>query len=136
LILNRVVGLGGDKLTAALAETMSVSYAEAESLKLALPDELQGAMQGLVMPLGRELRASIDFFEHQQEKSVSHVYISGGAARSQFLVEALQSELMVQCKSWNPTSFLRSELSPQQVGEVEQIAAQLAPAIGGAMAAF
>jgi type IV pilus assembly protein PilM len=136
LSLSRVVSLGADKLTAGLAEAMGVSYGEAEGIKIGLPEEVQGAMQGLIMPLGRELRASIDFFEHQQDKSVSQVFVSGGSARSQFIVESLQSELMVQTKAWNPVSFMTLSLPPEKLAELEQTAPQLAVAVGGALAAF
>jgi type IV pilus assembly protein PilM len=136
LALSRVVSLGGDKLTTGLADAMGVSYAEAEGIKIGLPEEVQGAMQGLITPLGRELRASIDFFEHQQDKTVSHVYVSGGSARSQFVVESLQSELMVQTKSWNPVAFMQMSLTPEKLAEVEQVASQLAVAVGGALAAI
>ncbi|HYE32450.1 MAG TPA: pilus assembly protein PilM [Methylomirabilota bacterium] len=136
LALNRLVGIGADKLTNTLAETLSISYAEAESIKLGLPEEVQAAMQALLIPLGRELRASIDFFEHQSDKTVSQVFISGGSARSQFIVDSIQSELMVQCKAWNPTSAMNLELPAQQLGEVEQAAPQLAIAIGSAIGAL
>jgi type IV pilus assembly protein PilM len=136
LALNRVVGIGGDKLTQSLADSLSVSYAEAEGIKVGLPDEVQAAMQALLMPLGRELRASIDFFEHQQDKTVSQVFFSGGSARSPFMVESLQSELMVPCKNWSPISSIALELPPQQMAEVEQVAPQLTVAIGGALSAL
>jgi type IV pilus assembly protein PilM len=136
LVLSRVVGIGGDKLTTGLAEAMGVSYAEAEGIKVGMPQEVESALQPLLSPLGRELRASIDFFEHQQDKTVGQVYLSGGAARSEFIVQALQSELMVTCKSWNPVSFLTMALPPQQVGEIEQVAPQLAVAVGAAASAF
>ncbi|MDX1952443.1 MAG: pilus assembly protein PilM [Verrucomicrobiota bacterium] len=136
LTLSRVVGIGGDKLSSGLAESMGVSYAEAEGIKVGLPDEVQVAMQSLLMPLGRELRASLDFFEHQQDKTVTQIYMSGGSSRSPFIVESLQSELMVPAKLWNPLSFMQLSLAPQQMGEVEQVAPQLAVAVGGAMAAF
>ena len=136
LSLSRVVSFGSDKLTAGLAEAMGVSYAEAEGIKVGLPEEVQGAMQGLITPLGRELRASIDFFEHQQDKTVSQVFVSGGAARSPFIVESLQTELMVQTRSWNPVSFMNMALPPDKAGEVEQVASQLAVATGGGLAAL
>jgi type IV pilus assembly protein PilM len=136
LSLSRVVSLGADKLTAGLAEAMGVSYSEAEGIKVGLPEEVQGAMQGLITPLGRELRASIDFFEHQQEKSVSQIFVSGGSARSQFIVESLQSELMVQTKTWNPVSFMTMAVPPEKLAEIEQTAPQLAIAVGGALAAL
>jgi type IV pilus assembly protein PilM len=136
LALSRVVAIGGDKLTVGLAEALNTSYPEAEGIKIGMPEQVQSTMLPLLSPLGRELRASIDFFEHQQDKTVSHVFISGGSARSPFIVETLQSELMVPCKSWNPVSFLSMALPAQQVSELEQAAPQLAVATGGAVACF
>jgi type IV pilus assembly protein PilM len=136
LILSRVVAIGGDRLTSGIAEALGVSYAEAEGIKVGLPDEVQATMVSLLSPLGRELRASIDFFEHQQDKPVTQVFISGGSARSDYIVQILQTELMVACERWSPTSFLNMGLPPQQVGEVEQVAPQLVVAVGAALAAF
>ncbi|HYV27931.1 MAG TPA: pilus assembly protein PilM [Candidatus Eisenbacteria bacterium] len=136
LMLSRVVAIGGDRLTNGVAEALGVSYAEAEGIKVGLPSEVQSTMVSLLSPLGRELRASIDFFEHQQDKTVTQVFLSGGSARSDHITQILQTELMVQCTSWNPASFLKMSLPPQQMGEVEQIAPQLAVAIGAAVAAF
>ena len=136
LIIHRVVGIGGDRLTGGLAETMGISYQEAENIKVGMPSEVDQNLEPLVQPLGRELRASIDFFEHQQDKTVTQVFVSGGSARSEFILQALQNELMVPCKSWNPTRFLQLGLSPQKMGEVEQIAPQLAVALGAAAVSF
>jgi type IV pilus assembly protein PilM len=136
LALSRVLTLGADRLTSGLAEAMGVSYAEAEGIKIGLPEEVQGAMQSLMIPLGRELRASIDFFEHQQDKTVSQVFICGGSAKSPFLIESLQSELMVQTKTWNPLSALTLNLPPEKLAESEAMGVQLAVAVGGAMGAF
>jgi len=134
LMLSRVVGIGGDRLTSGVAEALGVSYAEAEGIKVGLPDEVQSTMVTLLAPLGRELRASIDFFEHQQDKAITQVFVSGGSARSDYIIQILQTELMVPCASWNPTTFLRMALPPQQTSEVEQIAPQLTVAIGAALA--
>ncbi len=136
LVLSRVVAIGGDKLTTGLAESLGISYAEAEGIKVGMPAEVQPNLESLVLPLGRELRASIDFFEHQQDKAVSQVFISGGSARSELIVQMLQTELMVECKPWNPLSFMDMDLPPQQAAEIDHIAPQLAVAVGAAMAAF
>ena len=136
LILSRVVGIGGDRLTSGLAESMSISYAEAEGIKIGMANEVQGVLESLLTPLGRELRASIDFFEHQQDRTVSHVFLSGGSARSEFIAQTLRHELMVECKTWNPASFLKSALSPEQTAELEQVAPQLTVAIGAALTAL
>lgn len=136
LILSRTMAIGGDRLTTSLSESMNISYAEAEGIKVGMAHEVQPTLEATLTPLGRELRASIDFFEHQQDKAVSHVFISGGSARSAVIVQALQSELMVECKTWNPASFLQMELSPEQTAEIEQVAPQLAVALGAALAAL
>src|ERR1051325_6443221 len=86
LMLSRVVGIGGDRLTNGLAEAMNISYGEAEGIKIGMPEELQANLEPLVIPLGRELRASIDFFEHQQDKTVAQIFISGGSARSELKI--------------------------------------------------
>ena len=136
LILSRVVGIGGDRLTSGLAEALNVSYAEAEGIKIGMPTEVQSHIEALVLPLGRELRASIDFFEHQQDRPVSQAFISGGAARSEFILHLLQQEMMIGCKIFNPTAFLQLELPSQQTAAIEQVAPQLTVALGAALAAL
>ncbi len=136
LCLNRTVEIGGDKLTAGLSEAMSISYAEAEGIKIGMPKEVESHLQPLISSLGRELRASMDFFEHQCEKTVSKVLLSGGAARSEFILQLLQSELGVPCQSWLPTAAVQLALAPQQMTEIEQVSCQLAVALGAAATAF
>jgi type IV pilus assembly protein PilM len=136
LVLSRVVNIGGDRLTAAVGESMNISYAEAEGIKVGMPSEVQPALESVLMPLGRELRASIDFFEHQQDRPVAAAYLTGGSTRSEFVVQWLQQELLIETHTWNPTAFMKLELPPQQAAEIEQVAPQLAVAIGAGIAAL
>ncbi|HEY3760182.1 MAG TPA: pilus assembly protein PilM [Verrucomicrobiae bacterium] len=136
LALSRVVNIGGDKLTSGLAEAMGVTYAEAEGVKLGMAPEAKSAVESQVIPLGRELRASLDFFEHQADRPVSQVYVSGGAAKSELFIQMLHSEMIVECKTWNPTTALQMALPGQQAVEIEHVGSQLTVAIGAAIAAF
>jgi type IV pilus assembly protein PilM len=136
LALTRVVNMGGDKLTSGLAEALSISYAEAEGIKVGMAPEVEGPLQMQVIPLGRELRASLDFFEHQQDRPVSQVFVSGASARSEMILQILHSELLLECKTWNPTGFLQLALPGQQAVEIDHIGSQLTVAIGAALAAF
>jgi type IV pilus assembly protein PilM len=136
LLLTRTMAIGGDRLTAHMSESMNISYAEAEGIKVGMAQEVQSDLEATLMPLGRELRASIDFFEHQQDKTVSHIYISGGSARSAIIVQALQTQLMIECQVWNPASFMQIELPPEQATELEEVGPQLAVALGTALAAL
>ncbi len=136
LALSRVVGIGGEKLTGGLAEALGLNGAEAEKLKLAMPEEVQVPMQALLMPLGHELRASMEFFEKEQDKTVTQVFISGGAARSEFIVRNLKEELMLETKTWNPLTPMQLSLPPAKMAELEQAGPQLTVAVGAALAAF
>lgn len=136
LVLTRVVNIGGDKITAGLAEALSISYAEAEGIKVGMAPEVEGPLQMQVIPLGREIRASLDFFEHQQDRTVGHIFVSGATARSEMVLQMLHSELMLECKTWSPTGFLQLALPGQQAVEIDHIGSQLTVAIGAAIAAF
>lgn len=136
LTLSRVVAFGSGRLTQGISEALGMSLEEAEGAKITMPPEVESVAQSLLSPLGRELRASIDFHDHQRDRAVSQVFFSGGASRSSQIVQALQVELMVPCQTWNPTSFLALSLPPQLLGEIEAVAPQLTVAVGAGMAAF
>ncbi len=136
LVLSRVVNIGGDRLTTAVAESISVSYAEAEGIKVGMASEVSAVLESVLSPLGRELRASVDFYEHQQDRPVAQIFMTGGSTRSELIVQTLQQELMVETKTWNPTVFLQMDLPPQQAAEIEHVSAQMAVAIGTAVAAL
>lgn len=136
LVLTRVVNIGGDRLTAGLAEAMSISYAEAEGIKVGMAPEVQSMLEMQIIPLGRELRASLDFVEHQRDRPVSQVYLSGGSAQSEMILQMLHSEMFVECKTWNPTQSLQLSLSETQAAEIVHVGSQLTVAIGAALTAF
>lgn len=136
LMLSRVVAIGGDRLTTGLAEAMSISYQEAENIKVGMASEVMPHLEQFLHPLGRELRASIDFCETQNDKTVGKVYLSGGSVAGQEIVEALQTELMVPCQLWTPTQFMELALPPDKMGEIEQASQQLTVAVGAAAVSF
>jgi type IV pilus assembly protein PilM len=136
LALTRTVNIGGDKLTAGLAEAMNISYAEADGIKVGMAPEVQSTLETQVLPLGRELRASLDFFEHQQDRPVAQIFVSGGSAQSEMILQMLHVEMLADCKAWNPTGFLQLALPGQQAVEIEHVGSQLAVAIGAALAAL
>ena len=136
LALMRVVNIGGDKLTTGLAEAMNITYAEAEGIKVGMAPEVQATLEMQVLPLGRELRASLDFIEHQQDCAVSQVFLSGGSARSEMVLQMLHAEMIVECKTWNPTAHFQLALPGQQTVEIEHVGSQLTVAVGAALAAI
>ncbi len=138
LALTRVVNIGGDKLTTGLAEAMSISYAEAEGIKVGMAPEVENALQMQVIPLGREIRASLDFFEHQNDRPVTQVYMSGASARSEMILQMLHSGIALA-----GMQDVESDQLPcnwpcpgQQAVEVDHIGSQLTVVIGAALALF
>lgn len=131
MALNRVLALGGDKFTGGLAEALSLGYEEAEAVKMGMPPEIQSMLESQLSNLGQELRVSIDFFEHQQDTPVTQVFVSGGSAKSDFIVNALQTELMIPCQKWNPLTVM--DTSAGNFPDLELDAVQLGGAIGGAI---
>lgn len=136
LIMHRVINIGGDRLTQGLSEALGIGYAEAEGIKMGMAMEVQNSLEPLVCSLGRELRAFMDFFEHQQDVPVSQIFLSGGSARSELIVQALQLELLVPCKVWNPAQNFDLALSPEQNAGFASVSPQLAVAIGAALSAL
>ncbi|HXB58571.1 MAG TPA: pilus assembly protein PilM [Candidatus Acidoferrales bacterium] len=136
LVLTRMVNIGGDRLTTGLSESLNISYAEAEGIKVGMAPEVQSALESQVQPLGRELRASLDFFEHQQDRPIAHVYVNGGSSQSELILQILHGEMMVDCKTWNPAQFLQLALPGQQAVEMEHVGPRLAVAIGAAVASL
>ncbi len=136
LVMHRVVNMGGDRITQGLADSMGISYAEAEGIKVGMATEVQSSLEPLVATLGRELRAFIDFFEHQQDVAVTQVFVSGGSARGELLMQALQTELLVPCKAWNPAGGFDMALPQAQSAEFNNVSPQLAVAIGAALSAI
>ena len=136
LLLIREVSIGDHKLTTDLAESLNVNYQVAEAVKLTMPNKILGKLQTVIAPLSRELRTSIDFCEHQYEKTVSKVYLSGGPTRSPILLQALQSELHLPCSTWTPRSYVDFSLPQPQSDKLEQELPQLFVAIGAGAAYF
>jgi Tfp pilus assembly PilM family ATPase len=78
----------------------------------------------------------MDFFEHQRDKTVTQVFVGGGSAGSEMVIQTLQAELMAECKPWNPISFLSLALTPPQAAEIEHVSYRLGVAVGAGLAAF
>lgn len=136
LIMHRIVNMGGDRITQGLADVMGISYAEAEGIKVGMPTEVQSSLEPLVNTLGRELRAFIDFFEHQQDVGVTQVFVAGGSARSELIVQSLQMELMLPCKTLHPAARFNLALSGEHASEFPNFSPQLAVVVGAALSAL
>lgn len=135
LVLTRVVNLGSERFADLLMPGSGRGEA-GEGEEEVSSEVMQARLQKAILSFAREVDASVGFFSSQYEKPVTELLICGGAARSQFIIQALESELSYSCETWNPARQVTLGLPEARAREVEYDAPQLAVAIGTAVAAL
>ena len=138
----RILLVGGNDATSALSEELSVSYDEAEAIKLDLTggvgqEKARTLMDKQVGILVEEIRGSLDYYLSQEDSEpVSSILLTGGASLTVGLRERLEQTLKTQVQVGSPLTQLnvsRSGLTAQQVDQVQPVAAA---AIGLALGAL
>lgn len=102
LVLVRSIDYGGKALTQALtAEGALEAHAAWEMIQQADAGMAEICRTSLTR-LATEVRNSIGFFEGQREESISRIFVSGGLARAEAVLQALSDELTLPCEIWDP----------------------------------
>src|SRR6202030_1881830 len=102
LVLVRSIDYGGKALMQALTAEDALD-ADAAWLMIQQGDEgMTEICRGSLARLGMEVRNSIGFFEGQREESISRIFVSGGLARAETVLQALSDELSLPCEIWDP----------------------------------
>jgi len=135
LALVRVVHIGAEQLADVLQQASArgqVSMQDEEDNPTL--DALQISVQKAIRGLAKEVDASIGFFLSQNDAPVHQVYVSGGSARSNLILQTLEVELGVPCRAWNPALALKTEgAAAARAGDLEYEAPQLTVAVGAAL---
>ena len=129
--------MGGQDLTNAIARRTGVEPAQAETMKRNPGDQLavvQEACGQVLEDLGNEVNLSFDFFENQFDGEVQEVWLTGGSALLPFLEESFEKIFEKRTKTWNPVEGLKVRADNVDVEALNQLAPQLAVAIGLAAA--
>ncbi len=133
----REVPMGGQDLTNAIARRLGVEPGQAETLKRDPGEQLavvQEACGQVLEDLGNEVNLSFDFFENQFDGEVQEVWLTGGTALLPFLEESFEKIFEKRTKTWNPIEGLKVKADNVDVEALNQLAPQLAVAIGLAAA--
>jgi Tfp pilus assembly PilM family ATPase len=102
LVLVRSIDYGGKALMQALTAEDALD-ADAAWLMIQQGDEgMTEICRNSLARLAMEVRNSIGFFEGQREESVSRIFVSGGLARAETVLQALSDELSLPCEIWDP----------------------------------
>ena len=83
--------------------------------------------------LATEVRNSIGFFEGQQEESIHRIFVSGGLARNEMILQVLSDELSLPCEIWDPLESCEVALPPAKRQSLAQEFVSLNVACGAAI---
>ena len=102
LILVRSIDYGGKALMQALTAEDALD-ADAAWLMIQQGDEgMTEICRNSLSRLAMEVRNSIGFFEGQREEGIHRVFVSGGLARAEAVLQTLSDELSLPCEIWDP----------------------------------
>jgi Tfp pilus assembly PilM family ATPase len=102
LVLVRSIDYGGKALNEALTADGALD-ANAARLMVQQGDAgMTEICRDSIARLATEVRNSIGFFEGQREESIHRIFVSGGLARVEAILQTLSDELGLPCEIWDP----------------------------------
>lgn len=129
---TRDIMTGGAQYTEEIQKALSISYEEAERIKLGtpkdgaaardvIPQEVEQAMRSVSDTVIGEISRSLDFFAATAaDARISRVLLSGGAARTAGLAAAFKSRTGIETEIMNPLAQVVSSkgFDPEQLAEI------------------
>jgi Tfp pilus assembly PilM family ATPase len=102
LVLVRSIDYGGKALMQALTAEDALD-GDAAWLMIQQGDEgMSEICRNSLARLAMEVRNSIGFFEGQREEGINRIFVSGGLARAEAVLQTLSDELSLPCEIWDP----------------------------------
>jgi type IV pilus assembly protein PilM len=139
----RILPMGGDDITEALAAALQVGWEEAEAIKarLGVPpegglpgDDAARIIEGQVGAFVEELRGSIDYYLSQPGASrIATVVATGGGSRLPGLLERLTAALHLPVEEGQPLARVRLGALAQTPEELARLSSTSAVALGLAL---
>ena len=112
LVLVRSIDYGGKALTHALTADGAL---DADAARIMMQEGDAGMAEicrASLTRLATEVRNSIGFFEGQHEQSIHRIFVSGGLARTETILQTLSDELGLPCEIWDPLETCEVALPP------------------------
>ncbi len=137
----RILLIGGEDPTLALAEGLDVSYEEAEAMKLDIarmggPQEAHQIIGERVAALVDEIQGSLDYYSAQEDSEpLTSLILTGGGSLTPGLIPRLERTLALHVQPGRSLTEMetgKSGLTPEQIEQVEPVAAAaVGLALGG-----
>jgi Tfp pilus assembly PilM family ATPase len=112
LVLVRSIDYGGKALTQALTANGALDAAAARVMIQQGDAGMVEACRTSLARLATEVRNSIGFFEGQHEQNIHRIFVSGGLARTEMVLQTLSDELGLPCEIWDPLETCEVALPP------------------------
>lgn len=112
LMLARSVDYGGKVFGQTLTAEGAVDDAGARLLMQEGDAGIAEICRGSLLGLATEVRNSIGFFEGQHEESIHRIFVSGGMAKTEMILQTLSDELGLPCEIWDPLETCEVALPP------------------------
>ena len=112
LVLVRSIDYGGKALTQALTADGALDANAARVMMEEGDAGMAEICRSSLTRLATEVRNSIGFFEGQHEQSIHRIFVSGGLARTETILQTLSDELGLPCEIWDPLESCEVALPP------------------------
>lgn len=112
LMLVRSIDYGGKIFGEDLAASAAVDPQAARVLIEQGDAGMTEVCRSSLFRLATEVRNSIGFFEGQSEESIHRIFVSGGMARTEMILQILSDELGLPCEIWDPLESCEVALPP------------------------
>ncbi len=142
-LFTRDVSVGGNQYTDTLQKELDLSFEDAERLKQGFDvpnvnqDQKLPHLRSVSEILMLEVQKTFDFFRQTTStENIQHIYISGGTAKIDGLVDQLKAEFNIPVDIINPFQRVVVDAKKFDVGYVEEIAPRMSVAVGLALRSF
>jgi Tfp pilus assembly PilM family ATPase len=112
LVLVRSIDYGGQALMQALTADGALESHAAWDMVVQGDAGMAEICRNSLTRLATEVRNSIGFFEGQREESINRIFVSGGLARAETVLQGLSDELTLPCEIWDPLETCEVALPP------------------------
>ena len=134
LILVRSIEFCGELLLNAISSHAESTPAEAlMALATGANPLVIETARLMLTALTREISSSIGFFEGRREETISRIYVSGGLAKYKTILDIVNEDLHMPCKTWDPFNNCEIALPESQRQTFAGDGVNLAVASGAAL---
>lgn len=135
-IFNRDVFLGGNQITEEIQKELSVSFEEAEMLKIG--EEIEGINRELLdqtisktaMTIAREIQRTLEFFTSSTYVEINHLFLSGGASKTPGLKQMIEEKMNLAIEFIDPFKVIKYDKRTFDTEYMRDMAAVAAVGVG------